>query len=455
MTFSVGRRRFVEALIVGMVVFPRLGGATTICMPDPPCESVLNPNKTAIVGTVLANRVMISSNGLMYEVVTDFATQEVFGADVGSTISVAIALALTPNATRLFLPEGAAYLVYAERREDRWRTSNCSVPTRLAEAARDLDVLRAAKVGAVVPMLSGSVSMTTWDEGSLGPAPNVAVTATRQAGAAESQETQEVLTDAAGRYQFAGLPAGRYEIGLNAAAPLKARFTGKEMVEFHGCKDGISLFITTASFTGTVRDVGGAPVADARIRVVDVDDADRAIYHRDEFTDTDGRWSIDGVPDGRYLVTLNAFSGPSARNPYLPMWYPGVGDANRAEVVSLNDERPRRVDFTVPAALPTGTITGVVFDATGRPAVGASVSLTDAEFPAENAGYATTDAQGRFGVPALVGRRLSIRATAYAEGAAFVSEPLDIHLIERDGGGPVTQEVWLHATHKTLEKSAR
>ena len=100
MTFSVGRRRFVEALIVGMVVLPRLSGATTICRPDPPCESVLNPNKTAIVGTVLANRVMISSNGLVYEVVTDFATQEVFGADVGSTISVAIALALTPNATR-------------------------------------------------------------------------------------------------------------------------------------------------------------------------------------------------------------------------------------------------------------------------------------------------------------------------------------------------------------------
>ena len=452
MALSVVRCLCAGVFVVGTLAIPHDSLATTICLPEPPCEYALNSKKTAIVGTVVGSEVRLSTNRLLYEVVTDFVIAEAFGADVGSRVSIATNFTLSPESAReVFLPKGSSFLVYAEYKDGGWRAGQCSSPIPLADAARDLEVLRAARSGAVEPRLSGRVSMSTWQEGSLAWAPNISVTATLQVAGRTAHETHETLTNAQGEYRFLGLPPGQYLIAPKVEPPLKARFERETIVDFHGCKDDVSLFLTTASFSGTVRGADGAPVEGARIRVVDVDEPEAAVYRRDEFTKKDGHWSVDGVPDGRYLITLNAFSGPSARSPYPPMWYPGVSEANGAEVVTLEHDRPRQIDFTVPAPLPTGTITGFVVDGSGRPAAGASVSLADADFPAENAGWATTDTQGRFTMRALVGRRLTLRARHYSRGAPFVSEPLAVYLAEREDGAPITQEVWLGAVQQVPE----
>src|SRR5262249_5667082 len=162
------RRLFVGMVMVGTLVVPRDSFATSVCFRDPPCEYVLNPSKTAFVGTVVGNKVRLSTNHLVYEVVTDFVIEEVFGAGVGSRVSIATNLALTPEAAGTeFLPKGASYLVYAERKDSGWEPGRCSSPVRLADAATDLEVLRAARSGSVESSLSGFVSMSTWEEGSL------------------------------------------------------------------------------------------------------------------------------------------------------------------------------------------------------------------------------------------------------------------------------------------------
>src|SRR5262245_45602330 len=100
MAFSVSRNLFVGILMVGTLVIPRDSLATSVCFRDPPCEYVLNPNKTAFVGTVVSNTVRLSTNGLVYEVVTDFVIEEVFGAGIGSRMSIATNLAFSPEAAR-------------------------------------------------------------------------------------------------------------------------------------------------------------------------------------------------------------------------------------------------------------------------------------------------------------------------------------------------------------------
>lgn len=455
MTRLILRWFFVGLVTIGVLAIPHDSLATTICAPEPPCEYVLNPRKTAFVGAVVRNTVRLSANRLVYEVVTEFLTEEVFGARVESLVSIATNITLTPEAARtLFLPRGASYLVYGELKDGAWQPGHCSSPIRLADATKDLEALRAATIGPRESMLSGSVSMTTWDEG-IGPAPDITVTATRRVDGQVSSDAYETRANARGRFRFRGLPTGEYVVAPNVEPPLKAKFERQEIVELRGCTDGVSLFLTTASFGGTVRGADGAPVKGARIRAVEADALGSASYRRDVFTDAAGRWSIDGVPDGRYLINLNALSGPSAENPYLPQWYPGVAEESRAETVTLGHDRPRRINFRLPPPIPVGTITGGVVDTAGRPVAGASVSVEDAAFPLQAASSVQTDTRGRFSVRAVVGRALLIRAHYYAGGKKFVSEAQSVVLVEPDDRTPATLEIWFSTWEPVAETGKR
>ena len=446
MTLSVFRCLSVGILLVGALSVPRECLATSYCFREPPCEYVLNPSKTAFVGRVVSNAVTQPVENEFYRVVTQFVIEEVFGADVEPMVSIITQSAGTPQSARtVFLPEGALFLVYAQRHDGQWRLGSCSLPIRIADASKDLEALRAAKSGPAVPSLSGSVSLTTWDQGSLESAPNITVTATEHVDGHDSAETSETTTDVRGEYRFLRLPPGQYRIGLKIDFPLKPTFDLTTLVEFHGCMDGVSLFVTTASFVGIVRGVDAIPVENTRIHVVEAGEPEHSNsdFRRDVFTDKLGRWSMDGVPNGQYVISLNEHSGPSASSPYAPMWYPGVSDASRAEVITLDDSRPQRVDFAVLTPLPTGTITGIVVDAAGRPATRAWVKLTDAELPAGEVNV-TTDQEGRFTMPALLTHRLTLVAEYFnRDWRLFVSEPLALVLFNREDGAPVTQEVRL------------
>jgi hypothetical protein len=140
------------------------------------------------------------------------------------------------------------------------------------------------------------------------------------------------------------------------------------------------------------------------------------------FTDARGRWTIDGLPDGRYLVGFNVFQAPSARSPFPPLWYPGVAQAGNGAEIALRDQRPRQLDLTLPAPLPRRTIRGLVLNASGQPAQGVRVSLFDVEFPNQGAGEATSDAQGRFTIEAVAGRQVSVRARSVARGGGAADE---------------------------------
>jgi hypothetical protein len=316
---------------------------------------------------------------------------------------------------------GESYLVFASRTARGVFTSACSRTKNLSVAKDDLEMLHEAAQGGVRSRLHGSaLLLMARMNGTLIPAivsglPDIKVVAR------SGSTAHETTTDEAGTFRFIGLDPGRYTLHVDPNERFKPMFDREVTAQLNDCSAEADLLLTARSFSGTVRRPDGSPARDVRITVVDV----RRVSASDSvitFTDSEGRWTIDGLPDGRYLVGFNVFQAPSARIPFPPLWYPGVAQAGNGEEIALRDQRPRQLDLTLPAPLPQRMISGLVLNAGGQPVQGVRVSLIDIEFPNQEAGEATSDAQGHFAIKAVAGRQVSVRARIVARGGGASDE---------------------------------
>ena len=229
MSISAFRCSQAGLLFVIGLGFSAPSAATTICRPEPPCEFVLNQNKTAFVGKVLSSRVVEREDAFL--TVTDFATSEVFGTSVGPLVGVVTSQAFTiDGARRAQLTAGATYLMRAVRHDGDWHQAGCSSPMLLADAVDELRAFRAAKQFDGQTVLSGSVSRTTWQEGALQLAQDIVVSArARTEDGHESGEIHQTVTDDAGDFRFVGLASGRYVITALLEPPLKKTYEIEEV----------------------------------------------------------------------------------------------------------------------------------------------------------------------------------------------------------------------------------
>jgi hypothetical protein len=260
----------------------------------------------------------------------------------------------------------------------------------------------------------------------------------------------EATTDDTGVYRFVGLAPGQYTVRANTEAPIKPMFDREVTARLDGCSAEADLYLTAASLSGTIRRHDGAPAPGGlRVTVVDaahVSPSRSAIG----FTDADGRWQVDGLPDGQYLVGVNIAQAPTALAPFPTVWYPGVTASGSRQEISLRDQRPRQLDFTLPPPMPLRTIGGIVLDAAGLTVRDADVSLIDGEFPDEIVGRASTDPKGRFSIDVVVGRSLLARARTYTRGGAVESDAVEIS--QRVEDGALTLVLWKTATRGTDRK---
>ena len=316
---------------------------------------------------------------------------------------------------------GESYLVFAHRTAQGVVTSVCSRTKHLSVAQDDLEMLHEAAQGGVRSRLHGSaLLLMARMNGTLIPAiagglPDIKVVART------GSTVHETTTDETGAFRFIGLEPGRYTVRVDPNERFKPMFDREVTAQLDDCSAEADLLLTAASLKGTVRRSDGSPARDLPITVVDakrVSASDSVIT----FTDAEGRWTIDGLPDGRYLVGFNVFQAPSARSPFPPLWYPGVAQAGKGEEIALRDQRPRQLDLTLPAPLARRTFRGIVLNASGQPAQGATVTLIDVEFPNQEVGRTSTDAQGRFTIEAVAGRQVSVRARIVARGGGTSDE---------------------------------
>lgn len=433
---TVNRAFLVGSVLLVSVIAPVGEALACACVPlGSPCAAIEKSDAVIFSGVALEVSSPRDSADLPASerlVRVRFSVNEPFRGASARTIVVS-----TPEDSGMCGYEfkaGESYLVFASRTAQGVFTSVCSRTTHLSLAEDDLELLHEAAQGGVRSRLYGrALLLMARMDGTLLPAvvgglPHIKIVA--RAGST----AHETTTDETGTFRFIGLEPGRYTLRADPNEQFKPMFNREVTAQLDGCSAEADLLLTAPSLSGTVRQPDGSPARDLRITVVDVgrvSASDSVIT----FTDAEGRWTIDGLRDGRYLVGFNVFQAPSARSPFPPLWYPGVAQAGKGEEIALRDQRPRQLDLTLPARLPRRTIRGLVLNASGQPVQGATVSLIDVEFPNQQAGETTSDPQGRFTIEAVAGRQISVRARSVARSGGASDE---VRIAGDSGDGAVT-----------------
>ncbi|WP_413355063.1 carboxypeptidase regulatory-like domain-containing protein [Microbacterium sp. 1P06AB] len=167
--------------------------------------------------------------------------------------------------------------------------------------------------------------------------------------------------------------------------------------------------VAPTRITGVLTDVDGDVVRNVTVRFENVDTGRVS----DTSPDVDGRFGST-LPAGDYRVSAFSHHDP-AREAYNARWYPGVGTAGEAQIVSLTEGRTIDTSWQLGAVGPG--VTGIVTDAlTGQPVVGASVSLDGPVRPWE-----TTNRDGRYRFSLLPPGEYDVRVDSPSDGDYVVA----------------------------------
>lgn len=195
------------------------------------------------------------------------------------------------------------------------------------------------------------------------------------------------MTDANGRYEITGIPAGTYAIAATKQNYVRSAY-GAERVEGPGKRmtltdgqvlDKIDLRLArTGAITGKIVDEFGDAVTDVSVtamRYQYVQGSRRLMPSgRGGGTNDIGEYRIYGLTPGQYYVsaTLRNFSGgmpsdTSDRSSYAPTFYPGTGNVADAQRLTIAPGQTATAINVALLPIQTAKITGTAFDATGKP----------------------------------------------------------------------------------------
>jgi carboxypeptidase family protein len=201
------------------------------------------------------------------------------------------------------------------------------------------------------------------------------------------------LTDANGRYEFTGLPAGRYTIACSKPNFVRASY-GQRRPLGPGTPIDVAngqvmtridvMLQRTGVVTGRVLDEFGEPaigvqVAPMRYQFIN---GERRMQPsgRSVMTNDIGEYRIYGLMPGQYFIAANAnrsgFGESNEQTAYAPTYYPGTG--NVAEAQRLTVAAGQTITGISLPLLPVtaSRVSGVALDGQGRPLAGANVYLT-------------------------------------------------------------------------------
>ncbi|MDZ7316785.1 MAG: carboxypeptidase regulatory-like domain-containing protein [candidate division KSB1 bacterium] len=233
----------------------------------------------------------------------------------------------------------------------------------------------------------------------------------------------KALTDENGNYIIEGLRSGDYIVELQARTKWQW-FTlwynqktnpdeaDKVRVVIGEDTGDINFIVpiqeAAGSIRGIVQDTEGNPIFSAYIGVQSAD-PNQWIYAYAS-TDEEGRYLVEELPDGRYYVSVGVQNGWQ----YIYRWWPGVERFEEAQPIFVSKTAPATADFTLPLIVGRSSIAGRVTDTSGRPLVGASLSIIPASGDNPEGvinavwAWATTDSEGYYRVKQLPGGRYQI-----------------------------------------------
>lgn len=194
-----------------------------------------------------------------------------------------------------------------------------------------------------------------------------------------------------GRYEFAGLPAGTYNVaaarpGFSMAPDILARFFGMPgvtaTVDADDERDHVDIELQPwGAISGRILDEAGEPVQGAYVGLMTVryERGRRRLVTAgtpQRYTDDRGQFRIYSVPPGQYVLAASvndtlAFDLAG----YGPTYYPGTGAAGEARFTAIGaGAEVTGLEFGLVAAA-TATISGRLVDAAGKPTTGGRFNL--------------------------------------------------------------------------------
>jgi hypothetical protein len=122
-------------------------------------------------------------------------------------------------------------------------------------------------------------------------------------------------------------------------------------------------------------------------------------------TDEQGRFRIEAVPPGTYVLMLNVNGMPRSREPFPSVFSPGTTELEKAALIEIAPGQIiKDVNVKVPFLLETITVTGTFYFSDGRPVPKQEVRFEPIEKPGIDGLVITeTDEQGRFSLKILKG----------------------------------------------------
>jgi len=426
------------------------GGTPTTCGSFEAAEGVL-------IGTVLRveNRVAKSNNGREYITgqVAHVQVDESFkGVKSPEVIFRSYSSSCDPR-----YAAGQRWLLYAYHGiDDTWTTAACDRSTQLDYAADDLLYLRALPKSAQKTRIAGQLRNRDYT-----PLIGVKVKLTG------SFLTREVFTDKNGVYEAYDLPPGKYLVEPETPPNLKLNFSSQAMVtnardrrwqevevREKGCAVLNFSFTEDTRVTGNVFGAGGQPMPNVCVHLL-FKDKPKDTPYLGNCTDENGRFKIDDVVLGEYVLVANDDGRITSDEPFPALYYPGVFEKEKATPLTFTSgDKFEGFDIHIPSQKSTRTIEGKLLFADGTPALRETVKFVpegmDDNMDAQSS--ANVDNEGRFRLQVLEGMKGTVYGYMFAYSGEYENCPkLEAIIKVRHGVMTNSVAVELNRDYQDLE----
>jgi hypothetical protein len=186
-----------------------------------------------------------------------------------------------------------------------------------------------------------------------------------------------------GAYEFSGIAPGEYRLWAERE-PWKESYRQTIVVDPGGCVERALRLAPAGTISGVVKGADGKPAKDVGVELVRVLrdgklPKESSLWAR---TDAAGRFLMEGVPAGKFVLGVNLTGPTSAERPWPSTYYPGRRRLAEAKVLELAPNgHLAGLELPLPAALPTRKVGIRVLWADGSAAEEASVRALPTQFP--------------------------------------------------------------------------
>ncbi len=307
------------------------------------------------------------------------------------------------------------YVQAPKNNVDRWSAPRCGRSKPVSHATEDLLYLDNLKKRRGKTRVSGKYS---------GSSDQDLVVAHRRIRIAGDDNIYETLTDEKGFFEIYDVPPGTYLLEpeipegwridkwrVRLSSNPSGRLASTKSVRFVlEAKKHVSLnlmFQPDNAVEGRIVGPKGNPLAKTCAYLRKPDDLLNETLGSTgrDCTDDDGRFRIESVSPGAYVLVLNLSGTPRSHEPFPRVFYPGTTELEKAVTINVGlGQTMKDVKVTVPVLLETITVEGVLYYSDDRPAAGQSVRFDAVAKPGfDGFVVAETNAAGRFSIKILKG----------------------------------------------------